>query len=105
MPSTLKERVEDAAARNRRSLSAEIAHRIEESFTQPLPEKDQVSVDINKAYTLAQAILLQEQQKEGLVQSLTTEEYSWLSLWRDMNERQRRMALAMIQAAIDSSRS
>ncbi|MCP1202286.1 helix-turn-helix domain-containing protein [Acetobacter oryzoeni] len=30
------------------------------------------------------------------------EEAAWLGLWRDMNEKQRRMALALIQAAIDT---
>lgn len=31
------------------------------------------------------------------------EEAAWVGLWRDMNEAQRRMALAMIQAAINSN--
>ena len=31
------------------------------------------------------------------------EEAAWVGLWRDMNDSQRRMALAMIQAAIASS--
>ncbi len=31
------------------------------------------------------------------------EETAWLGLWRDMNETQKRMALAMIRAAINSS--
>ncbi|ASL39297.1 MULTISPECIES: helix-turn-helix domain-containing protein [Acetobacter] len=30
------------------------------------------------------------------------EEAAWVGLWRDMNEKQRRMALALIQAAIDT---
>lgn len=32
-----------------------------------------------------------------------SEETAWIGLWRDMNESQRRMALAMIQAAINSA--
>lgn len=105
MPAELKMRAEEAAEQNHRSLNAEIVQRLSDSFD-PVSMAERLNdAERGLAELLAKAILVQEEQGKRAQEKTTAEEVAWVKLWRDMNETQRRMALAMLKGAMDFNAS
>lgn len=100
MPAELKMRTEEAAEQNHRSLNAEIVQRLSDSFDPTSMAGKLDNAERGLAELLAKAILAQEERDKRTQKKITKEEAAWLNLWRDMDETQRQMALAMLSAAI-----
>lgn len=105
MPADLKRRAEEAAEQNHRSLNAEIVQRVADSFDPASMAERLDDAERGLAELLAKAILAQEEQRKRTQEKTTAEEAAWIKLWRDMNEPQRHMALAMLKGAMDFNAS
>ncbi|GAN72164.1 hypothetical protein ASY01nite_24390 [Acetobacter syzygii] len=103
VPADIKKKLETSAKETARSLNAEAAQRLADSFNPTTMAGRLDAAERGLAELLAKAILAREKQDRRSLEKMSEEEITWIGLWRDMNESQRRMALAMIQAAINSA--
>lgn len=112
LPLEIKNEIERIAKTNGRSMNAEIVRRLEwvlndgrSWYDVDGPDyPDRLKRENPPAANLQNGSAYSSGDFPDDGSELSPEQIEWLSLWHDMNEKQRRMALAMIQAAVDSDR-